>query len=109
MTRRPRRSHSPAFKAKVALEAIKGERTLAELAQWFDVHPNLMTQWRAQLLEEASGHLREPCRLRARGRSLGADDPVWPPPSAHAGWGLAVGGGWAAVAPTAIRWTRLGR
>ena len=51
MTRRPRQNHSPAFKAKVALEAIKGERTLAELAQWFDVHPNLMTQWRAQLLE----------------------------------------------------------
>ena len=55
MTRRPRRNHSPAFKAKVALEAIKGERTLADLAQRFDVHPNLITQWRAQLLEGASG------------------------------------------------------
>ena len=42
MTRRPRRNHSPAFKAKVALAAIKGERTLAELAQQFDVHPNQM-------------------------------------------------------------------
>jgi transposase len=55
MTRRPRRNHSPAFKAKVALAAIKGERTLAELAQQFDVHPNQIKQWRAQLLEGASG------------------------------------------------------
>lgn len=55
MTRRPRRNHSPAFKAKVALAAIKGERTLAELAEQFDVHPNQITQWRSQLLEGASG------------------------------------------------------
>ena len=55
MTRRPRRNHSPAFKAKVALAAIKGERTLAELAQQFDVHPNQITQWRSQLMEGASG------------------------------------------------------
>ena len=55
MTRRPRRNHSPAFKAKVALAAIKGEKTLAELAQQFDVHPNQITQWRAQLLDGASG------------------------------------------------------
>ena len=40
MTKRPRRNHSPAFKAKVALAAIKGEKTLAELAEQFDVHPN---------------------------------------------------------------------
>ena len=55
MTRRPRRNHSPAFKAKVALAALKGEKTLAELAQQLDVHPNQITQWRAQLLEGASG------------------------------------------------------
>jgi hypothetical protein len=48
MTRRPRRNHSPAFKAKVAIAAIKGEKTLAELAQQFDVHPNQITQWRGQ-------------------------------------------------------------
>ena len=40
MTKRTRRNHSPAFKAKVALAAVKGEKTLAELAQQFDVHPN---------------------------------------------------------------------
>ena len=55
MTRRPRRNHSPAFKAKVALAAVKGEKTLAELAQQFDVHPNQITSWKAQLLEGAAG------------------------------------------------------
>ena len=55
MTRRPRRNHSPAFKAKVALAAIKGEKTLAELAEQFDVHPNQIKQWRDQLLEGATG------------------------------------------------------
>ncbi len=50
MSRRPRRNHSPAFKAKVALEAAKGEYTLAELAKKFDVHPNQITQWKVQLL-----------------------------------------------------------
>ena len=54
MTRRPRRNHTPAFKAKVALTAIKGEKTLAELAQQFDVHANQITQWRSQLLEGAA-------------------------------------------------------
>ena len=43
MTKRPRRNHSPAFKAKVALAAIKGDRTLAQLAEQFDVHPNQVT------------------------------------------------------------------
>ena len=55
MSKRPRRNHAPAFKAKVALAAIKGEKTLAELAQQFDVHPNQITQWKAQLLEGAAG------------------------------------------------------
>src|SRR3979411_1223175 len=55
MTKRPRRNHSPAFKAKVALAAIKGEKTLAELAELFDVHPNQITTWKAQLLDGAAG------------------------------------------------------
>ena len=55
MTKRPRRNHSPAFKAKVALAALKGDKTLADLAQHFDVHPNQITQWKAQLQEGAAG------------------------------------------------------
>ena len=55
MSRRPRRNHTPAFKAKVALAAIKGDKTLADLAQQFDVHPNQITQWKAQLQEGAAG------------------------------------------------------
>lgn len=52
--RRKRRNHSPAFKAKVALAAVQGDRTLAELAQHFDVHPNQITQWKRQLVEGAT-------------------------------------------------------
>ena len=55
MNRRPRRNHTPAFKAKVALVAIKGDRTLAELAAQFDVHPNQIASWKAQLEEGAAG------------------------------------------------------
>jgi transposase-like protein len=55
MSRRPRQNHSSAFKAKVALAAVKGEKTLAELAQLFDVHANQITTWRTQLLEGAAG------------------------------------------------------
>ena len=55
MSRRARRNHTPAFKAKVALAAIKGEKTLADLAQQFDVHPNQITHWKAQLQEGAAG------------------------------------------------------
>lgn len=54
MTRRPRRNHKPQFKAKVALAAIKGEKTIAELAEQFDVHPNQITQWKTQLLERSA-------------------------------------------------------
>ena len=55
MTRRAPRTHSPAFKAKVALAALKGEKTLADLAQHYDVHPNQITAWKAQLAAGAAG------------------------------------------------------
>jgi transposase len=55
MSRRPRRNHTAAFKAKVALAALKGEKPLTELAQQFDVHANQITQWKSQLLEGAAG------------------------------------------------------
>jgi transposase len=54
MSRRARRNHTPAFKAKVALAAVKGEMTLAQLAEHFDVHPNQITQWKGQLQEGAA-------------------------------------------------------
>ena len=54
MSKRPRRNHSAAFKAKVALEALKGDKTIAEIAQKHDVHPNQVTEWRRQLLERAA-------------------------------------------------------
>ena len=54
MSRRSRRTHSPAFKAKVALAAIKGDRTIAQLAEHFDVHPNQITTWKSQLEASAS-------------------------------------------------------
>jgi len=53
--RRPRRSHTAAFKAKVAIVTLKGDETLAALAEKFDVHPNQITQWKTQLLENTSG------------------------------------------------------
>jgi len=54
MSRRARRNHGPALKAKVALAAIKGEKTLAELARLHDVHPTQITAWKTQLLEGAA-------------------------------------------------------
>jgi transposase-like protein len=67
MTRRPRRNHSPAFKAKVALAAIRGGQTLVELSQQFDVHANQIKQWKDQLLEGATG--RHPASFCWRSRA----------------------------------------
>ena len=55
MSRRPRRTHTATFKAKVALAALKGDKTLAELAEQFDVHPNQITDWKTRLQEGAFG------------------------------------------------------
>jgi transposase-like protein len=67
MPRRPRRNHTPAFKAQVALAAIKGDRTLAQLAEQFDVHPNQITSWKVQL-ESGAAECSVLARARQRSR-----------------------------------------
>ena len=54
MGKRTRRNYTPAFKAKVALAALRGDKTLAELAQFFDVHANQITDWKSRLLAGAA-------------------------------------------------------
>ena len=51
--RRPRRNHSAKFKAKVALAALKGDKTLAELCEQYEIHANQITDWKKQLLSSA--------------------------------------------------------
>jgi transposase len=70
MARRPRRNHTPAFKAKVALAAVRGDKTLAELAQPFDLHPNQITQWKAQLLDGAAGVFGSESRTDGNGPAI---------------------------------------
>ncbi len=53
MTRRTRRNHAPAFKAQVALAALKSDKTLAERAQQYDIHPNQITDWKRPVTERA--------------------------------------------------------
>ena len=54
MTRRKRRNHSPVFKAQVAIAGLKGDKTLAELAQQLDIHPNQIADWKTQLMERSA-------------------------------------------------------
>jgi transposase-like protein len=62
MTRRTRRNHSPEFKAKVALAAVRGDKTLAELGEQFGVHATQIALWKSQLLEQASSVFGQPHR-----------------------------------------------
>ena len=68
MSKRTRRNHTPVFWAKVALAAVKGDKTLSELAAHFDVHPTQITQWKTQLLERAASVFE--------GNTKGSEPPV---------------------------------
>ena len=68
-----RRNHSPDFKAKVALAAVKGDKTLSELATQFDVHPNQMTQWKQQLLENVNQVFNKTSTVNSKDESIVKD------------------------------------
>jgi transposase len=62
--KRTRRNHAPALKAKVALAALRGDKTLAELSEQFQVHVNQIAQWKAQLAERANEVFASPADRR---------------------------------------------
>ena len=84
MPKRPRCNHSPSFKAKMALAAIKREQTVAEMASRYDVHPNQVTQWKTQLLNGICRRIQRAERGR-RGRLVPTSDPCTRRWSAGAG------------------------
>ncbi|OAI19071.1 transposase [Methylomonas koyamae] len=65
MSKKPRRKHSPAFKAKVALEALAGDKTLAQLIQEFEVHQNQIVDWKKQLSERVAEVFGKPAEPKS--------------------------------------------
>ena len=68
--KRTRKNHAPGFKAKVAMAAIKGDKTLAELAEHFEVHPNQVSEWKQQLQKSATEVFGGPSKSRAAEHDL---------------------------------------
>lgn len=62
MSRRPRRNHTAVFKAKVALAALQGDKTLAQLSEQFELHPNQIVEWKKQLQQNASEVFGKPAQ-----------------------------------------------
>jgi len=69
-----RKQYSSEFKAKVALEAVKGEQTLSELSQKYEVHPNMIAKWKSQFLEAAPGIFLDKRRKKNKTQELNVDD-----------------------------------
>lgn len=72
--KRPRRNHTAAFKAKVALTAARGDKTMAELSEQFDVHSSQITQWKNELLERATELFSTPAERAASAQGPSVKD-----------------------------------
>jgi len=72
--RRPRRNHTAAFKAKVALAAARGDKTMAELSEQFDVHSSQITQWKTELLDRATELFSTPAERAASAQGPSVKD-----------------------------------
>ena len=81
MARNMRRIHDAAFKTRVALEAIRGEKTIAQVAAEYGAHPNQVRQWRQKLLEELpqlfSDRRKSPSRIHAGNFQHGSGGAVY--------------------------------
>lgn len=69
-----RKKYTSEFKAKVALEAVKGEQTLSELSQKYEVHPNMIAKWKRQFLEEAPKIFLDKRRKENKSQEVRLDD-----------------------------------
>ena len=69
-----RKHYSSEFKAKVALEAVKGEKTLSELSQKYEVHPNMIANWKSQFLKEAPKIFIDKRRKENKSQEVNLDD-----------------------------------
>lgn len=69
-----RKRYTPEFKAKVALEAVKGEMTLSELSQKYEVHPNMISNWKSQFLQEVPKIFLDKRRKAHKTQEVNVDD-----------------------------------
>ena len=72
MNRGKRKNYSAEFKARVALEAFRGEQTLSELAAKYEVHPNLISKWKSEVMQAQIGHFSNPQRNQSPDKEIDA-------------------------------------